>query len=302
MQYICGAATFVKNEARLYNSCPFQLDVVISYPNVRRPDAEQDDEMEDEDEAPPEQQPSFSFFGDIEERLKHHKLQYAKKSDVLSSSEMKGFRAVFDVFKAQSKVSSIQHKRFCYWIDRGVRFTNPKVPKVNDGSDEMFMYLPLSEVADIPHDAVPEWELNASKTSILPNIQEDDGDDNKEDLEEIERKNVHITAISNIPDTLNGQTLIISFHAKSADCIRCWMHINGQTTRVVNADDLSHLLPLFFDCEKTNEGGHPGDWAQHNAKFNNPDLDAMKVYKEIFDDKLADVQYDKFQASIAVKE
>merc|ERR1719295_1283711 len=89
---------------------------------------------------------------------------------------MNAFRPAFEKLSANKDVKDadgLRHKRFIVYIDRGVRFENPKRKKEieKDAQDEIFMFQPPDDVHNIPRDAVPEWGFNASRTCIIPIIK-----------------------------------------------------------------------------------------------------------------------------------
>ena len=307
MQHIVNAVQFVKSltdNQTTESCCPFQFDVVIAYPKVRRVDPLKNnkrdvDDSENEEPAVyidpvvPKQVPSSTFFGDIKKRLNSHGLKYA--SMVAGKKEKNSpFRVSYGKYKEVVGGGDPRGQRLCVFIDRGVERSDVRQP------DEVIMFQPPKDVRSIPHDAVPEWEFNAAKTCIIPSVPRDDNEDEKGDDGD---KIGDITSVTAIPDTVDGQLLVLSFHVKSQDCIRCWMHINGQVVRFM-PEDITDVLPLFFDHEKTADGTNPGDWAQTNGKFTSEepsDVQQVKEHHDLIQRMLQDPTYDAFQRKFAVQ-
>jgi len=297
VEYINGAAFFVHNMVQLNQSCPFQLDVVFTYPNVRKRPIEDDDGPEEKEEAT---MTAFDFFGDLEERLKANKANYVA-SEQAPSQQMYAFRSIFEDFKKiLGPDAPIQFKRLCISIDRGTRFKDPKNKQAPDNYDKFLMF-ESPEKSTIPRDAVPEWGFDASKISIIPRKEQKKGGGDDDEKQEPDWDGP-ISALTNVPDNVDGQVLGVSFHAKSADCIQCWLFINGQLCRFM-AEDITDLLPLFFDAENTDEGSKPDNWKDYNGKWSmtrdRVDLpDDVKISLKRLQDRIIDAEYESFSKKI----
>lgn len=226
---------------------------MIAYPDIRlEPDIEiesiDEKESENEEEEVEWHKSSYGYFGDIKvssllivhlkasELFAHITYQQGKiESNGLMFISMEGNPQVVRLSEVHNKYKAkiggdgeTRFKRLCVFIDRDTRLTKDEAPTDRAkggrrGVDEVTMFEPIKEVRNIPHDAVPEWEFNAVRTCIVPKMKRND--DEKEDGAQEE----HISAQHPISDYIHGQYLVVSFHVKSSDCIRCWLHANGQT-------------------------------------------------------------------------
>jgi len=306
VQYITGAAQWVKNMSTKQGTCPFQFDVVIGYPKVRRI---KDDEEEEEDDNEKAYKQSHEFFGDVAQGLKSHGIKYGE-FHCTSSEEMQGIRKVYEVLQGQKGDSgSLRGKRFCMFIDRGTRLSDPEYVKTeNDDRDKVIMFQSPEKIAKngkgnvgiIPNDALPEWGLNALKVCVIPrkdrNEEEKKGDDDM-DMEEHQHMIGPIHAQTVIPHYVNAQMIVVSFQVPVKDSIRCWMMVNGQATRF-EAEDIIDTLPRFFDCEKTATENGTMDWT------NNADYSAsqeIKEQQEVIRKLLIDEQYANFRRTFIGK-
>ena len=295
VEYLTGAALWVKNMASdsKTETCPFQLDLVIAYPKVRHVQEDDDDDKE-EDQDENSQGPimeSYSYFGDIQQRLKANNLSFGQ-TNAVSSNEMNNIRLVYEDLRKQIGGKELfSKKRFVAYVDRGVRFTNKnqqnKPETGYDGEDEMLMFHPPKEVADIPPDAVPEWGFEALKTCVIPSTTYEEEQTEINGMDQKENDNPTVTAYGSIREHTNAQMIIFSFQVTQSDSIRCWMFVNGQAIRFM-PEDVKTTLPLFFDQEKIENE----DWKENERYAQSKDIANARDQLE---KSLIDPQYDEFK-------
>lgn len=305
VEHILNAVNFVKNMVSVEHieSCPTQLDVLIAYPKTRRAPFASSDEKDDDTEPEPlgPFKPSYAFLGNVEERLRGNNLIYAK----YSPGEKDPFGVMYR--KLQAKVTdkiadfSPRNRRLCVFIDRGVRFhktmEHKKVAAASGQKDEALMFLPPVKLGLIPNDAEPEWYFHSSKECIIPaTVMEEE---QKQPADETDPRRLKVTSDTAMPEGVEGQTITLSFHIKSRDCIRVFLYVNGQITRFF-PEDITELLPHFFDMDgKTEEG----DWRQNKVFLEQEKKDhRYQIQMRLQDSskfKLPDVRYDIFRKAIS---
>ena len=109
----------------------------------------------------------IDHVGDIEGKLNRNNLRYYKFSQIPDKDHChvnsKNFKIAYNKFKDkfQNEQDYPHRKRWVIMID-----TQPD-------DQPCYFYEPPSNCRDIPKDAVPEWGMSASRTSLLPNKEYD---------------------------------------------------------------------------------------------------------------------------------
>eukprot|EP00483_Globobulimina_turgida_P007920 UN07936 len=112
------------------------------------------------------------------------------------------------------------------------------------------MYEPPIDCRNIPHDVVPEWYINASRTSLLPNMEYGDGKEAEEADDEAKDKTKEQLLKSNITSSFHckGSLLTLSFIVKEADAVKMYLYWNGQIIRL-QAEDIKPVFKTIFNMK-----------------------------------------------------
>ena len=227
------------------------------------------------------------YVGDIRAKLEENELKF----DTISSTNNFNVSRLYQQFLKNNKLESVvdgisffHRKRLIIMVDRRDR--------VNE-EDEVFMYEPPESVQNIPLDAVPEWYINSSRVTILPDMrfgdgkeaqslfQHEDGGPLKEKLSaEDAAKFQNIGAGFHC----EGSMLMFSFHAKQENVIKLYLYCRGQCIRFM-PEDIRTLLPVLFNMEY----GNNAEWIAKDESVNQ--------YIDILHKGLIDVEFDAFQQS-----
>ena len=174
-QYMVAAVTFVSNHVTTETTnglsmCPFQFDVCVASgePTTRQylgDFADDDDDDADHDSDYNSDALFFDTFGDIQAKLEHNKLRYVQRSKM----SMRGHHVFDDLYKCfvaehQVKETFLHRRRMVALVDR----RGPAKGRYQEY--DAWLFEPPADCAEIPDHAVPEWFLNASKTTLLPHI------------------------------------------------------------------------------------------------------------------------------------
>eukprot|EP01084_Bolivina_argentea_P026865 49949_1 len=307
IRYIWTAAQLVKKLAHAEEdpTCPFQLDLCFAFPKTKSAQRlvelaggdkaeEQDDDDEpmavaDGDDDEKKKGEFYDQFGDIPNKLESNNIPFIQVPVNHEEDDMKQTRVLATAYEQLVKKVGIDwypmRRRFVTIIDRR------EVDK-----DEITMYEPPRRIRDIPNGAVPEWYLNASKTSILPNteykpyhklVQEAEKEQREIRMEKDEEvgNDFNISSLS----SCNGALMTLSFIVKQSDAIKAYLYVNGQICRFFGEDVLD-ILPTFFDKEfGTNAMFEKG------ADQDTDDMKAMKEMMEEIKGALHDREYKAFK-------
>jgi len=277
-------------------TCPFQYDAVFAFNGVERggggvgasesfSDAEDDDDEDDEDE---DDQKYFDCFGNIKKKLRDNDRLFV--SEPITGSIDDRSRILNAKFVELRKQMSKKYNdeimeeeyprthRFCAVIDRR-RPTNENEDDEKENKneiielDELIMYEPEKGSAKFPNNKpVPMFYFNTSRKSIIPGYDVKDIKDAKQTL---------IRKTIAAQDPCKGGIMTLSFHVESADVIRCYLFINGQSIRFM-PEDIVLVLPRFFDQKYAD-----------NKEWNAKHEDARRYIEEM-NKALKDVHFNAF--------
>eukprot|EP01084_Bolivina_argentea_P136261 239991_1 len=283
MQYFVGAGEFVEMLLEKGHTTPFAYDIVIiniaRKPIVEKPimiipelsdsDSDSSDDEKDNDND------NNSYLWVINERLESNHCSYIRSSlprdkKINDNFICKCLISSFNELKTQLKYKYgddinqyPRQKRFCTVFDQQSDDRN---------KHSMFMFEPSDDCNTLPTQHVPEWYFNASDICIVPSKDYNNSDD------------------THSVDTLHsrayrGQTLTLSFHVESLDCVRCYLFWNGFHIRVVDPTDLIIVLKSIFDVEY-----------KHNKQYFNGniihDVSKLRVINDVvFDAFYKDVSF-----------
>jgi len=283
VQYIDAAVTFVSNLLRTATKeqmaiCPFQLDVCVASGKPSAVDHKVDEDSgnedsdgdgDDDDESDYDESTYFDVLGDIKGKLDHNKLRYASVQVSQQGDNARMLENLYKAFTAQHKErrgdqeSFLHRRRMVTFIDRrGKGMANADDDDDGDeksASDKVWLFEPPSDCARIPDNAVPEWFINASRTTLLPHFEYRlQSDLSKEERIEVamnkkrtEMSEGAMATKQNVNTSFHcfGSLLTLSFYAKSADVVKCYLYWQGQIIRFF-PEDVRTVLPRIFDMTK----------------------------------------------------
>eukprot|EP00483_Globobulimina_turgida_P006277 UN06287 len=150
------------------------------------------------------------------------------------------------------------------------------------------MYEPPANCRKIPHDVVPEWYINASRTSLLPDLEYGDGSQAEKADNEGGSPNATNEQLvkTNITSSFHckGALLTLSFIVKEADAVKMYLYWNGQIIRL-QASDIKPVFKNIFNLKWRDEQ------SSNEAFVNGKEID--ELIQDI-QQKVTDKYYESF--------
>ena len=149
--------------------------------------------------------------------------------------------------------SFLHRRRMIAFIDRR------SAAKGGHTSYDAWLYEPPKDCNEIPDNAVPEWFINASRTTLLPQlgyrVQSELSQDEraafamKNHSAELEAE--AMATKQNVSSSFHcvGSLLTLSFYVKSADVVKCYIFWHDLGIRFMPEDIRTTLLRIF-DLER----------------------------------------------------
>ena len=154
---------------------------------------------------------------------------------------IRGHRVFDDGFLAQYKLKETRgdndqelflcRRRMVAFVDRR------SAAKSGHESYDAWLFEPPSDCNEIPDNAVPEWFINASQTTLLPHF----GYRMARSYLLLEAK--AMANKKNVSSHFFGSLLTLSFFFKSPDVVKCYLYWHG-------SEDIRTTLTKIFDLEK----------------------------------------------------
>merc|ERR1712087_386110 len=286
VQYMNAAVRFVSNLVTTATKsnlsiCPFQLDMSLAsgQPTLVENEVDDDpdgnesgdeDDDDDDDFDFEEDQMFFDVVGDIKGKLEHNKLRYIHKSKVAEREKARMLEGLYKGFLKQHRLKetrgdkdqeSFLHRR------RMVAFVDRRKGKAAVGDDEksevkgddVWLFEPPSDCSEIPDNPVPEWFINASRTTLLPHleyrVQSELSQEERDELAtakkttELEEK--AMATKQNVCSSFHcfGSVLTLSLYVKSQDVVKCYLYWHGRVIRFF-PEDIRTTMTKIFDLKK----------------------------------------------------
>eukprot|EP01084_Bolivina_argentea_P079281 143822_1 len=264
--------------------CPFQIDFCMGFDkhkDMQKKDKVKHDSSDDEDEDPDDEEVKKqataykyeNIIGDIENKLTRNKLKHVmtqfqpqymtdfeyvdrRPLSVLYRQFLNQYGLDKDSGGAAPQIY-LHRKRLIVFVDRRHQMDqNSDVVQ-----DTVWMCEPPPNCREIPHDAVPEWYMNASNTCLLPNMDYGDGleaqkeylhKDEEKAKPEAEEKAVGLTK-SNICSSFHckGEVLTLSFILSGSEEMRCYLYWHGEMIKFT-PENMEVILPSVINMEWNN--------------------------------------------------
>merc|ERR1712013_640670 len=245
VRYFEAIVKFAGLQIKNDNSCPFQIDSCFVFDQCHVAcevvEHKADDDEKKKKEAVDDGKDSVGL---IEEKLKNNNLKYSK---IQLGPEERGDLEYPTYIKIRNGFESVlnrrvpHRKRYVTFVDRrknkGASAKREKRAPEDWESmepDDVHIFEPPSECSTIPKNPVPEYPFEASKTCLLPEMQ-NSGDDPL-------RNTSHC----------GGSMMTFSIHAMQSDVVKCYLYWNGQMVRF-HPEDIRTTLHMLFNM-KWNRG------------------------------------------------
>eukprot|EP01084_Bolivina_argentea_P230362 388594_1 len=293
VKYIDGAITYVSNQIKNANktnkaACPFQIDLVIATGETlsvkktlkmiddyddddgKKQEEKVDDNSDNSDDSDDNKQYDefVDVVGDIKAQLEQNDVKYAFSQYNPDDSHpvAREFGSLQEDYRKsnsseENKQTFVHRKRFVFFVDRRKSGGKMKYKLKKLSMDDIWLYEPPN-AADIPHNAVSEWSIYASRSCILPKQKSSIGSLMK----------------------CKGSLLTMSIYAETSDIIKCYLYWNGGGMRFF-PEDIATVLPQIFNMEWNND---------ENQKFIDNREEIKRFIKEMTP-KVPDVTWDKSQ-------
>jgi len=264
VMYMTQSTAFVQNLIQINNEggiCPFQYDMAIAcgkpFEISADDDDSDDDDVDDGDDADEKQNElqhgAPKLVDDIEAKLKSNNLKFVKRENIPGTgadTDQRCFQLMFNEYSnglqdINSKESFMRHKRLIAMVDR----RKDDGTKDEPAKDMVFMYQPPEDSGNIPHDALAEWYIGASRMCILPDIPKANGDDEKDEKkdENVDSPEYYVNGIG-VKTATKGMVLTLSFHVKAVDEIKMYLYCHNQILRFY-PEDIKVILPVLFNMD-----------------------------------------------------
>ena len=228
----------VSGSADSTSTCPFQVDLCIAMGPPIEVEAKDDSDDDgddgdgddtDGDDTEEVKAEYVDYVGDIAAKLSANDLEFKKmQCGVNSTAQNDGIVERRKLFTFHTETESLHRQRLIAFVDR----------RRKGDTEDVFVYNPPADSRDIPKDAVPEWYIASSMTTMLPDMSYGDGAPGHES------KDQNIGAAFDC----GGSLLTLSIHAKQQDLIKAYLYWNGKMMRFM-PEDIKTVFPLIFNMD-----------------------------------------------------
>jgi len=303
MEWITNLLTTASGQGGVVSLCPFQFDLCFAVGEPKRSDhdisvLDEDEDDDDDDDHKDDDIKYIDYIGDIGAKLTKNKMKHLMMEKNAKDKVGRVFEEMYIQFLEGNGLKKIddlgqrsylQRKRLISFVDRRGQ-SGGFDQSLND---QIFMFEPPEDARDIPEDAVPEWFVSSSRTSLLPDLKydpkkgglEDDGKEDDPDPDDDEATK-HPDKFKNIGVLFpcSSALLTLSFHVKQENVVKAYLYHNGQSIRFM-PEDIRDVLPTLFNME----------WGD-NAKWIKKEKD-VQHYVDVMAKCLVDVEFKAFQQS-----